>query len=277
MDQLEGFNARPVNFPSQKNLFRILKKIILTYQNRWPSGCVKWQVKLFLYREGIEFLASSTVENYVKRLYFLKQSNSGDLTSMGSLASAMKVSPGTATAMVKTLADSGLVLYKPRCGTRLTESGEKLALHIIRRHRLIELLLVQVFGLDWSEVHRDAEVLEHVMSDKVVDRIDELLGHPSFDPHGDPIPGPQGEMDLQISDELANCDTGQTVFVSRILDQDTGFLQFVQRNGLVPGTEVFVKNHDEDAQAVELSIAGKSIVTLGLAAASKILVQPDFA
>src|SRR6476620_7329433 len=107
---------------------------------------------------------------------------------MGRLAAAMGVVPGTATTMVKTLADSGLVTYEPRSGTRLTAGGEKLALHVLRRHRLVEPFLVKTLGLDWSEVHEEAEELEHAISDKVLHRIDQLLGHPTTDPHGDPIP-----------------------------------------------------------------------------------------
>ena len=112
---------------------------------------------------------------------------------MGKLATAMGVVPGTATTMMEALADSGLVAYEPRGGVRLTRGGARvLALHVLRRHRLVELFLVQVLGMDWSEVHPEAEELEHAISDKVLERIDTLLGHPSVDPHGDPIPPPRG-------------------------------------------------------------------------------------
>src|SRR5438309_1705668 len=102
--------------------------------------------------------------------------------------------PATATTMVKALADSGLVAYEPRGGVRLTRGGEQLALHVLRRHRLVELFLVKVLGLDWSEVHAEADELEHAISDKVLDRIDGLLGRPSVDPHGDPIPSAKGKF-----------------------------------------------------------------------------------
>src|SRR5690606_19599573 len=114
------------------------------------------------------------------------------LVSMGRLASAMNVVPGTATSMIKALADSGLVEYEPRLGARLTRGGEQLALHVLRRHRLVELFLVQVLGLDWSQAHGRAEELQHAISDKVLGRIDALLGHPITDPHGDPIPTAEG-------------------------------------------------------------------------------------
>jgi DtxR family Mn-dependent transcriptional regulator len=135
-------------------------------------------------------MPSSTVEDYIKQLWVEQQAAGAELVPMGRLAAAMGVVPGTATSMVKTLADSGLVNYEPRSGARLTRGGEQLALHVLRRHRLLEVFLVKVLGMDWSEVHDEAEHLEHVISDKVLERIDDLLGRPSVDPHGDPIPSP---------------------------------------------------------------------------------------
>jgi DtxR family Mn-dependent transcriptional regulator len=110
-------------------------------------------------------MASSTVENYLKQIYLAQPDNPEELVSMGKLASIMGVVPGTATTMIKALADSGLVEYEPRGGARLTRGGEQLALHVLRRHRLVELFLVKVLGLDWSEVHAEAEELEHAVSD----------------------------------------------------------------------------------------------------------------
>ena len=117
------------------------------------------------------------------------------LVPMGQLAAALGVVPGTATTMVKTLAESGLVKYEPYAGVRLTAAGEKLAALVLRRHRLIELFLVKVMGMSWTEVHDEAEHLEHAVSDRLIDRIDEMLGRPEVDPHGDPIPDPQGAFD----------------------------------------------------------------------------------
>jgi len=138
-------------------------------------------------------LASRTIENYLKNLYLEQQQvAAGETVAMGRLAEVMNVVPGTATTMVKALADSGLVAYSPRNGAKLTAAGKQLALHVLRRHRLVELFLVRVVGLDWSEVHAEAEELEHVISEKLLDRMDTLLGHPTADPHGDPIPTPTG-------------------------------------------------------------------------------------
>src|SRR5215211_7503123 len=135
-----------------------------------------------------------TVENYLKTIYTEQQHAGGELVAMGAMAGAMRVAPGTATAMVKTLAESGLVDYEPRGGVRLSVKGEKLALHVLRRHRLVELFLVEVLGLDWSEVDEEAEELEHAISDKVLEKVDALLNYPKFDPHGDPIPTSQGKL-----------------------------------------------------------------------------------
>ncbi len=142
-------------------------------------------------------LTSHTVENYLKAIFLAQVAllPSEQLVPMGQLASALGVVPGTATTMVKALAESGLVRYEPYAGVRLTPAGEKLAARVLRRHRLIELFLVQVMGMSWTEVHDEAEHLEHAVSDRLIERIDEMLGRPSADPHGDPIPGPEGTLE----------------------------------------------------------------------------------
>jgi DtxR family Mn-dependent transcriptional regulator len=176
--------------------------------------------------------------------------------------------------MIKALADSGLVEYAPRGGVRLTTGGRKLALHVLRRHRLVELFLVKVLGLDWSEVHDEAEELEHSISDKVLERIDALLGHPSVDPHGDPIPSAKGHVSDRPTSSLADCETATSLRVARVLDQDPAFLQFASRSGLTPGAGVTVQSREAVAGAVSVKPEGAKAVTLGTAAAEKILVEP---
>jgi DtxR family Mn-dependent transcriptional regulator len=217
---------------------------------------------------------SITVENYVKQIYLAQQDGgTGELVSMGRLAAAMGVVPGTVTTMIKALADAGLVSYEPRGGARLTSGGERLALHVLRRHRLVELLLVKILGLDWSEVHAEAEELEHAISDKVLARIDALLGHPTVDPHGDPIPTAEGKLPKVRVTTLADCPTGRALRVARVSDQDASFLQFVEKCGLMPGVAVSVESRDPQADAVVVKVKDRRPVTLGGAAASKILVQ----
>ncbi len=221
----------------------------------------------------MKILASSTVENYLKQIFVAQQRRAGQLVSMGVLAKAVGVTPGTATAMIKALADSGLVDYTPRDGVRLSSSGEQLALHVLRRHRLIELFLVNMIGLDWSEVHEEAEELEHAISDKVLERIDRLLGQPTVDPHGDPIPTAKGKLTRLKLQSLADCDRGQTVRVRRVSDQDPAFLQFVERNGLRPGIDVKVVDSDIVADAVTVCPNGQASVTIGRGAAAKVMVE----
>lgn len=218
-------------------------------------------------------MPSSTVENYLKQLYLEQQQSDERLVPMGRLASVMGVVPGTATSMVKALADSGLVTYEPRGGVRLTAGGEQLALHVLRRHRLVELFLVKVLGLDWSEVHDEAEELEHAISEKVLARIDEVLGHPQVDPHGDPIPSADGDVADAPLQSLADCPSQATLRVARVIDQNPEFLQFVDRCGLTPGVRVRVERRDPQSAAIHVRPHGRDAVTLGTAAAAKILVQ----
>ena len=218
-------------------------------------------------------MPSSTVENYLKQIYLEQQPLDGELLPMGRLATAMNVTPGTATTMIKALAEANLVTYEPRTGVRLTKPGEQLALHVLRRHRLLELFLVKVLGLDWSEVHDEAEHLEHAISDKVLERIDALLDHPSADPHGDPIPTSKGKVAPQKLQSLAECELNKPVRIARIADQEPAFLQFLHRSGLIPGVALTVQSRDSNADNVLLKLPGKPALSLGTAAAGKILVE----
>jgi DtxR family Mn-dependent transcriptional regulator len=222
-------------------------------------------------------MPSSTVENYLKQIY-LEQQTGGhrQLVPMGRLASAMAVTPGTATSMIKTLSEANLVDYEPRSGVRLTHAGEQLALHVLRRHRLVELFLVKVLALDWSEVHEEAEHLEHAISDKVLERIDHFLGRPSVDPHGDPIPTSKGKLAAPKLENLADVEPGRPVKIARISDQEAAFLQFLHRTGLTPGVSITVQSKDPNADSVVLKTNPKSApVILGTAAASKIWVEEN--
>src|SRR5258708_20671224 len=152
-------------------------------------------------------LPSSTVENCVKASYQGQAALDADdpLGAMGQVAAALRVTPGTATTMIKALAESGLAEYEPYNGVRLTAAGERLAALVLRRHRLVELFLVQVMGMSWAEVHEEAEQLEHVVSERLIERIDEMLGRPTHDPHGDPIPSADGAIAPLPLDSLLTC------------------------------------------------------------------------
>lgn len=219
-------------------------------------------------------MPSSTVENYLKRIYLEEQADPGAaVVSMKNLAGAMGVTPGTATSMAKSLADSRFVAYEPYGGVKLTARGRTLALRILRRHRLIECFLVEALGLDWSEVHDEAESLEHAISDKLLDRIDEFLGFPSVDPHGDPIPTAAGEVRQTLLTALTDVEEGADVRIARILDQDEKFLRFVDRHRLRPGTRGRVLAHDDAAEAVTIQSGKLPAVTMGRTAAAKIMVE----
>ena len=218
-------------------------------------------------------MPTSTVEDYLKHILLEQQHDSEALVPMGQIAGALKVAPGTVTAMVKTLADSGLVTYEPYSGVRLTPSGRQLAAHVLRRHRLIELFLVQVMGMDWSEVHSEAEELEHAVSERLIQRMDEMLGFPSADPHGDPIPDVHGVFEAPPLPSLLTCDLGAPLKVARVADQSREFLQLVERRGLKPGCALRVESRDEAADTVELRLEGGEPLNLGYRAAGKILVE----
>jgi DtxR family Mn-dependent transcriptional regulator len=220
-------------------------------------------------------LASSTVENYLKAIY-TGAAALGDrqrLLPMGQLAAAVGVTPGTATTMVKTLAESGLVEYEPYAGVALTAAGQKLAALVLRRHRLIELFLVRVMGYSWDEVHDEAELLEHVVTDRLIERIDEMLGRPETDPHGDPIPNAEGLVKPQESQTLLSCPLDTTVTVTRIIDQDKEFLRFIEHHHLKPGESIAVEARDAAADSVRVRGRHDQRITMGARAASKLLVQ----
>jgi DtxR family Mn-dependent transcriptional regulator len=219
---------------------------------------------------------SSTVENYLKVIYQAQVTleSRQDLVSMGDLATSLGVVPGTATAMVKTLAESGLVRYEPYAGVRLTGAGERLAARVLRRHRLIELFLVRILGMDWSEVHEEAEQLEHASSDRLVQLMDDMLGHPAVDPHGDPIPDPDGTLTVPQHHDLLTCPLHTPVVVTRVTAQDAEFLRFIEASELKPGQEILIEARDPAADSVLVRGRDDRRVTLGMRAASKLLVEP---
>lgn len=193
---------------------------------------------------------------------------------MGALAASLNVVPGTVTTMVKALAAEGFVQHQPRYGVRLTETGRRLALGVLRRHRLVEAFLVNVLKMDWSNVHREAEQLEHAISEEVLDRLDALLGYPATDPHGDPIPSAQGKLRSQVYATLATCIVAKPLRIVRIADQSSEFLQFAEQQGMQPGATVRVVDRNLAAGLVSVKKKTSSAIALSLAAAGKILVEP---
>jgi len=219
-------------------------------------------------------LPSSTVENYLKALYQAEATrNENGLVPIGQLATAVRVAPGTATTMVKALAESGLVQYEPYLGVRLSPAGTKLAALVLRRHRLVEQFLVEVMGMSWAEVHEDAEQLEHVVSDRLIERMDAMLGHPSVDPHGDPIPTADGNVESHEYHSLLTCPLGILVKVIRVADQNANFLRFLEEHKLKPGESIEVEARNPAADSVQLRTDDKRRITIGTNAASKLLIE----
>lgn len=216
-------------------------------------------------------MPSLTIENYVKTIYQLCSRGDNKPAATGELAESLGVSPGTVTSMLKTLAESGLARYTPYEGVKLTGQGTALALRVLRRHRLIELFLVKTLNLAWDEVHEEAENMEHAVSDLLVDRIDEYLGRPETDPHGDPIPRADGTMPRPDAQRLADVEPGGAFRLVRVMDQSPEFLRYLSENGLPLGAEGKVIRHRPEAGIVVVRVES-SEMTLGREAAEKLLV-----
>lgn len=220
-------------------------------------------------------MSSSTVENYIKQIYLELENTKGAYLQMKTLADSMNVTPGTTTTMIKNLAKTGYVTYSPRKGSRLTDRGKQLALRMLRRHRLIELFLVKVLNLDWTEVHQEAHRLEHAVSDMLMKKIDDLLDNPTIDPHGDPIPSEKGKISAAPLKILSQAPVKEPLIIGRICDQEPDFLHFIKGIGLVPGALVEVESKDTAAGTITILVEGKNSVTLGIPAAEKILVGSE--
>lgn len=219
-------------------------------------------------------MASLTVENYVKTIALIAARGRADGTvGTGELAQALRVSPGTVTGMLKTLSEANLATYTPYEGARLTESGQRLALKVIRRHRLLELFLARTLEMTWDEVHEEAEHMEHAASERLIDRIEAFLGYPAVDPHGDPIPRADGSLTEPEGQPLAHCPGGRHFQVVRVMDQDPAFLRYLSECGLELHAEGEVLENRPESGAVVCRLGPKSIA-LGLAAAGKVLVRP---
>ncbi len=217
-------------------------------------------------------MPSLTVENYVKTIALIAaQSAPGSAVSTGELAQALNVSPGTVTGMLKTLSEASLATYTPYEGARLTEAGQRLALKVIRRHRLLERFLVETLKMSWDEVHEEAEHMEHAASERLIDRIDEYLAYPEVDPHGDPIPRADGSLAETAGIPLARCRPGQHFRVARVMDQDPAFLRYLSECGLELHADGILLENRPESGAVVCRLGERSIA-LGLVAAGKVLV-----
>jgi DtxR family Mn-dependent transcriptional regulator len=208
-----------------------------------------------------------SVENYLKALYHLQQALPDGRVTTTALAAQLGITPASTTNMLKWMAAEGLVDYVAYRGATLSDAGRRAALRVIRNHRLVETFLVEALGFAWHEVHDEAERLEHAMSDLLADRIDAWLGHPEQDPHGDPIPRGEGYCDPPVDMRL--CEGPEppvTIAIRRVLTQESGALQDLQAQGLVPGSRwllvarhadhVLLQHRSGRTEAVDTRTAG---------------------
>lgn len=187
-------------------------------------------------RDGLNHQA---IEDYLKTIYTLEQELSPVSTSR--IAAARKVRPGSATSMIQRLSKLNLLNYEKHRGVTLTKSGQEIALEVIRHHRLVELYLIEALGFSWDEVHEQADILEHVISEKLEERIAAALNYPKFDPHGDPIPSKEGVVEDTDFVPLATLPIHSVATIARIPDDaDSRLLRYLGDLGLIPGNRITV-------------------------------------
>jgi DtxR family transcriptional regulator, Mn-dependent transcriptional regulator len=196
------------------------------------------------------------VENYTKAIFQL-QGRSESPVGTSAVAERLGVTPASASGMLKRLADDGLVEYAPYHGVRLTTDGERLALEVIRHHRLLELFLAEVLGMPWDRVHQEADVLEHHISEELEELIAAKLGQPARDPHGDPIPS----RDLAVNDDesiaLTELEAGGSGVFTRVSDQDASMLRYLAERDIHPGARVRVRGREPFGGPVTVEIGGE--------------------
>ena len=183
---------------------------------------------------------TAPVEDYAKAIYSLQHRTGGDPVATNDLADRLEVTAASASGMIKKLADLGLVAHVPYRGVQLTEEGERLALEVLRHHRLLELYLATQLDVPWDRVHEEAEALEHVLSEDLEARIAAKLGHPTHDPHGDPIPDAQLQIDESNTRSLADLEPGDRGRFVRVSDSDPAMLRYLSERGIVPGVTLTV-------------------------------------
>jgi DtxR family Mn-dependent transcriptional regulator len=186
-----------------------------------------------------EIPVSAAIEDYAKAIYALQERGVASV-STNALAERMRVSAASASAMVKRLGELGLVEHRPYRGVTLTLSGRRIALEVMRHHRLLELYLVRTLGVPWDRVHEEAEVLEHVLSEQLEELIAAKLGHPTRDPHGDPIPSAELELEITPTRSLQSLEPGMRGRLTRVSDSDPEMLRFLAERGIGPGDELEV-------------------------------------
>jgi len=213
---------------------------------------------------------SEAIEDFLKAVYLLQQEHPRVQTSM--LAEALSITPPSTTEMAKKLARANLITHEPYKGVRLTVAGERVAVEIVRNHRLIELFLVEALGFGWDEVHADAERLEHAISEHLAERIAQYLGNPHFDPHGDPIPSLEGDVEERSLIPLSDLALHTPGLVAHLRDQAPDMLRYLGEKGLVVGAQVEVTASDPFEGPLTVQVDGQEQV-IGSNVAHYVLVS----
>ena len=217
-------------------------------------------------------MTTPAVEDYLKAIYQLSQAGGSATTS--AIADRLGIAAGSVTGMLKRLAEAGLVEHTPYYGTRLTEDGVRNAVRTIRRHRVLERFLVDVLGYTWDRVHDEAERLEHVVTEEMIDRMAAVLGAPEADPHGAPIPASDLEFHEQAYPSLGEMMAGECATLRQVPDEDPAALRYLAELELRPGAELEVLDVAPFNGPLRVRINGREQV-VGRELASKIKVQPS--
>tara|TARA_R110000868_G_scaffold259361_4_gene517248 strand:- start:13245 stop:13904 length:660 start_codon:yes stop_codon:yes gene_type:complete len=212
---------------------------------------------------------SQSVEDYLKAIYILETEGEGATTT--NIAETLNISSASVTNMLKRLAGLKFIEHKSYKGARLTEAGTKIALEILRHHRLLELYLQEIMGYSWDEVHDEAEKLEHHISEQFEDKIAELLDHPTHDPHGDPIPSKDGVVPEMASLALTDADVGVPYLIGRVKDQDPDLLRYLEKTGIIPGVKLTVLNKEPFEGPVQVMLEDIE-KTIGFKIASQVFL-----
>lgn len=215
---------------------------------------------------------SQSVEDYLKVIYVLESEGSGATTN--NIAEMMEVSSASVTNMLKRLAGLNLIEHKSYKGAKLTDTGIKIALEILRHHRLLELYLKEIMGYGWDEVHDEAEKLEHHISEQFEDKIAELLNHPTHDPHGDPIPTKDGVMPEMASLPLAMANISEQYIVGRVKDQNPEFLRYLEQLGIILGVKITIIEKTPFNGPVHVKLEDKE-KTIGFSIAEQIYLVEE--
>lgn len=214
---------------------------------------------------------SLTEENYLKAIYKLIE-KSGDVVSTNSIAKKMNTKAASVTDMLKKLAEKKLINYQKYQGVTLSSKGEKVALTIIRKHRLWEMFLVEKLDFKWDEVHDVAEQLEHINSEKLISQIDKFLNYPKSDPHGDPIPDVNGKLQIRKSKSLASYTKNDCLIMTGVVDHTASFLQYLDKSGMKLGNEIKIKEVVEFDKSLQIQINKKLSLFISNDVAKNILV-----